>query len=117
MSSPGSSSRQNPQFMAGVPELVVLRLLSSREMYGYELAAAVQVSTGEALKLGESVLYPLLHSLNERGEVRAKKREVDGRTRVYYAITPKGKTKLARLTHEWSRIAKGVQLILDKPQS
>jgi PadR family transcriptional regulator, regulatory protein PadR len=112
-----TATRQNPQFMAGVPELVVLRLLSTREMYGYELAAAVQLSTGEALKLGESVLYPLLHSLEERGEVRARKRTVDGRNRVYYSITSKGKTKLDRLTKEWNCIAKGVQIILGKPAS
>jgi PadR family transcriptional regulator, regulatory protein PadR len=108
-------SKQNPQFMAGVPELVVLRLLASREMYGYELAAAVQVVTGETLKLGEGVLYPLLHSLEERGEVRAKKRIVDGRTRVYYSLTAKGKLKLERLATEWQRVADGVRLILKTP--
>lgn len=109
-------SKQNQQFMAGVPELLILRLLASREMYGYELAAAVQLATGEALKLGEGVLYPLLHTLDEQGAVRSKKRTVDGRTRVYYSITTKGKHKLAKLTTEWNHIATGVRLILEPPK-
>ena len=108
-------SKQNPQFMAGVPELLVLRLLASREMYGYELAAATQVATGEALKLGEGVLYPLLHSLEARGELRARKRVIEGRTRVYYSVTASGRRKLAKLTADWQRVADGVRVILESP--
>ena len=29
----------NPNFMAGVPELMILRLLQDHEMYGYQIAA------------------------------------------------------------------------------
>ena len=31
-------------FINGVPELLVLRLLSQQEMYGYQLVAAIQAS-------------------------------------------------------------------------
>ena len=34
----------NPNFMAGVPELVVLRLLRDREMYGYEIVQAIRLT-------------------------------------------------------------------------
>ena len=39
--------------------------------------------------MGEGVLYPALHSLETRGLLRARRRAVGGRTRVYYSITPK----------------------------
>ena len=39
---------QNPSLMSGVPEPLVLRLLSAREMYGYELARAIRETTREA---------------------------------------------------------------------
>ena len=51
-------AQTNPPFMSGVPELLVLRILAGREMYGYELVKAVRLVTGEAIGLGEGVVYP-----------------------------------------------------------
>ena len=103
---------ENASFMSGVPELLVLRLLSSREMYGYELARAIQEATREAISVGESVLYPALHTLETRGLLRSRRRAVSGRTRVYYSMTPKGGRRLEQLTSEWQRIADGVEAAL-----
>ena len=103
---------QSPSLMSGVPELLVLRLLAQREMYGYELARAIRASTGEAIALGEGVLYPALHTLEGRGFLKTRRRAVAGRTRVYYAITSSGQRRLARLSEEWQRIAGGVAAVL-----
>ncbi len=105
-------AQQSPSFMSGVPELLVLRLLSVEEMYGYELARAIQTATRQAISVGESVLYPALHTLETRGLLRAKRRTVTGRTRVYYAVTPKGLKRLEQLTAEWRRISDGVEAAL-----
>lgn len=98
--------------MSGVPELVVLRVLAVGEMYGYELARTIREATGEALSLGEGVLYPALHGMESRGLLRTRRRTVAGRTRVYYAITPQGRRRLEALRREWRRIAGGVELVL-----
>ena len=98
--------------MSGIPELVVLRVLAAREMYGYELARAIRETTAEALSLGEGVLYPALHGMESRGLLRTRRRTVSGRTRVYYAITPQGRHRLEALRREWRRIAGGVELVL-----
>lgn len=37
---------------------LVLQLLDSREMYGYQLARSIRVLTIDAVAIGESVLYP-----------------------------------------------------------
>jgi len=105
-------AQQGPLFMSGVPELLVLRLLAGREMYGYELARAIEVSTRETISIGEGVLYPALHSLEARGLLRARRQAVAGRTRVYYAVTGKGQKRLEQLTNEWRRIAGGVEAVL-----
>ena len=104
---------QNASLMSGVPELLVLRLLSAQEMYGYELARAVRESTRQAISLGEGVLYPALHAMETRGFVKARRRTVSGRTRVYYAITPRGNRRLGELSGEWRRIAGGVRALLE----
>jgi PadR family transcriptional regulator PadR len=98
--------------MSGVSELLLLNLLAEREMYGYELARAIRTTTREAIAVGESVLYPTLHALEERGWLRAKRRSVGGRTRVYYLLTSAGKRRMALMNSEWRRIADGVHAAL-----
>ena len=107
----------NPPFMSGVPELLLLRLLAQREMYGYELVRSIKLVTGEAISLGEGVIYPVLHSLESSGALRSKRKAVDGRTRVYYALTAKGRKRLDRLQGEWHRIRAGITAALEVPEN
>lgn len=108
-------SKRDATLMSGVPELVVLRLLTRREMYGYEIARALKGLSGDALTLGEGVLYPALHTMETRGLLRSRSRRVDGRTRIYYQATARGRARLAHLTAGWRRISQGVERILEAP--
>jgi PadR family transcriptional regulator PadR len=105
--------KSNPNFMNGVPEILVLRLLAHREMYGYELVQAIEAGTGEAIKLGEGVVYPVLHALEEAGCLRARRKPVNGRTRVYYSLTAAGKKRLAAVIVDWNRITQAVSQVLE----
>jgi PadR family transcriptional regulator PadR len=106
--------RTNSAFMSGVPEFLVLRLLSREPMYGYELVKSIRLVSDEAITLGEGVVYPVLHSLERNGSLRAKRTEHKGRTRVYYHLTPKGRRRLDRLTGDWERISTGVRAVLEE---
>jgi PadR family transcriptional regulator PadR len=101
--------------MAGVPELMILRLLAEREMYGYELARAIRVLSDDTLSLGEGVLYPALHVLEARRMLRSRKTHVDGRLRVYYTLSRTGRSRLDALTREWLRIRTCLDTILGRP--
>jgi PadR family transcriptional regulator PadR len=103
----------NPAFMNGVPELLVLRCLQEREMYGYQLVQEIKARTGEAISLGEGVVYPLLHALERDGAVRSSRRAVNGRSRVYYALTPKGGERLAGLADTWRTLTLAVRAALE----
>jgi PadR family transcriptional regulator PadR len=98
--------------ISGVPELLLLQLLSRRAMYGYELAQQVRIASRDVLAVGESVLYPTLHSLEQRRLLRTRERKVEGRGRIYYELTAKGSKRLAALTAEWRRISRGVDAVL-----
>ncbi len=106
-------AKSNPPFMSGVPELLLLRLLDEREMYGYELVRAIKTSTNEAISLGEGVIYPVLHGLERNGSLKAKRKPVGGRTRVYYSVTRKGRDRLEKLQSDWQRIQGGVATALE----
>jgi PadR family transcriptional regulator PadR len=101
-------TQSNPPFMSGVPELLLLRLLDEQEMYGYELVRAIKKVTLEAISLGEGVIYPVLHSLERNGSLKSKRKAVNGRTRVYYSLTKKGRDRLQKLHGDWRRIQGGV---------
>jgi PadR family transcriptional regulator PadR len=105
-------SERNPALMSGIPELVVLRLLTEREMYGYQVARALRVVSEGALNLGEGVLYPALHAMEARGLLRSRSQPAGGRTRIYYRVTPKGRRRLEQLTYGWRRVSQGVERVL-----
>lgn len=102
----------NPNFMNGVPELLILRLLKDREMYGYELVQAIRTVTREAVSLGEGVVYPVLHGLEKDGALKSRRKAVSGRTRVYYTVTPAGQKRLSTLVSTWTRLNEAVTTTL-----
>ncbi len=103
--------KPNPPFMSGVPELLVLRLLSQREMYGYELVRAIRLTSQEVIDLAEGVVYPVLHGLEQQGALRSKERAANGRTRIYYTVTAKGRRRLDTLLEEWERLSSGIRSV------
>ena len=102
----------NPNFMNGVPELLILHLLQHSEMYGYELVQAIRDRTGESIALGEGVVYPVLHNLEHDGAVTAKRKPVNGRSRIYYSLTPAGLHRLAGLAANWTTLTTAIQTLL-----
>ena len=105
--------RTNPNFLNGVPELLVLKLLSRREMYGYEIVRAIQAETKEAFSFGEGCIYPYLHYLEKEKLVSSERKEVEGRNRNYYRVTVRGRKRLEELLAEWNRVATGIALVME----
>ena len=103
-----ASPKTNPNFMNGVPELLILRLLEEREMYGYEIVASIRARTEDTISLGEGVVYPVLHALERDGALKSRRKPVNGRTRVYYTVTRSGETRLAALVRQWMQITESV---------
>jgi PadR family transcriptional regulator PadR len=102
----------NPNFMNGVPELLILRLLQHGEMYGYELVQAIRDRTGASIALGEGVVYPVLHNLERDGALISQRKPVNGRSRIYYALTPSGSLRLSDLAATWTNLTHSIQLVL-----
>ena len=103
----------NPNFMNGVPELLILTLLKQREMYGYELVQAIQDRTGSAIALGEGVVYPVLHKLERDGALSARRKPVNGRSRIYYSLTLTGSRRLSALATTWTSLTTAIQQVLN----
>ncbi len=93
------------ELMRGAGPTAVLKLLSSKEMYGYELVEALAKQTDGVLAMGQSTLYPMLYNLEAKGLIEADWRAADsGRDRKYYALTGKGKKKLKADMEAWAKL-------------
>jgi PadR family transcriptional regulator PadR len=107
------AKQTNPDYLNGVPELVVLQLLSRRQMYGYELVRAIEHSSGDVLQFGEGCIYPILHRLEAAGDLASKRELVGGRSRVVYRVTASGKKRLLGRVAAWQSIAAAVAKVLE----
>lgn len=100
------------ELMRGAGPTAVLKLLSSREMYGYELVEALARRSEGVLEMGQSTLYPMLYNLEAKGLIEARWRTADsGRDRKYYRLTGKGSKKLKADTEQWNRLASAMQAL------
>ena len=104
--------RTNPDFLNGVPELLILTLLSRRAMHGYDLVEAIKTETSGTLTFGEGCVYPMLHQLEAKGLLSSEEQQVRGRARVVYTVTPKGTTRLQESATRWRQVASAVETIL-----
>lgn len=102
----------NPNFMNGVPELLILRLLRQQEMYGYEIVQAIRSQSGDVIVAGEGVVYPVLHALEHDGALKSRRKTVNGRSRIYYSVTAAGSRRLADLSATWTNLATAIQTML-----
>jgi PadR family transcriptional regulator, regulatory protein PadR len=102
------TKRSNPDFLNGVPELLILSLLSRRSMYGYELVQAIRHATHGTLEFCEGCVYPVLHHLEAEGMLAGKRETVSGRSRVVYRVTAKGSKRLATTVTTWEQIVQAV---------
>ncbi|MCC9606286.1 PadR family transcriptional regulator [Blastopirellula sp. JC732] len=103
-----ASRTSNPPFLNGVPEMLILRLLSQRPMYGYELVSAIKLATGNELEFGEGSVYPILHRLEAEKLLSAKSQAVGARTRIVYKTTSRGLAKLEDSISVWRRITDAI---------
>jgi PadR family transcriptional regulator, regulatory protein PadR len=97
------------EMMRGAGPVAVLKLLESGPKYGYELVETLATRSDGVLDMGQSTLYPLLYNLEAQGLVRAEWREEAGaRPRKYYALTAKGKKRLAHDSLQWQAVTRAM---------
>lgn len=100
----------NTQLLKGVLEFCVLKLISCKPTYGYELV--MELKKDGFLDLSESTLYPLLFRLEQQGKVTVEWRpSPKGPSRKYYVITASGENALLDFQQEWSHLCELVEKI------
>ena len=87
--------------LTGSSTLLVLKLLSEKDMYGYEMIDTLRKRSQNVFEFKAGTLYPLLHGREEKGVLKVYEQEYLGKTRKYYSITKEGRKLLKEKTQEW----------------
>ncbi len=98
-------------FLNGLPDLLILRLIAQREMYGYEIVAKISVVSKSALRFGEGCIYPILHRMVGDGLLLQRHATVQGRQRCYYRLSSAGRRQLVARNRRWSEVCQAVETI------
>ena len=94
--------------VSGSVTMLILKLLSEKDMYGYEMIATLRERSNNVFELKAGSLYPLLHSMEEKNLVVSFEKEVLGKIRKYYSLTKEGKMVLKQKEEEWKEYAQAV---------
>ena len=101
--------RVERELMRGAGPVAVLKLLERGEMYGYALVEALSKRTDGVLAMGHSTLYPLLYNLEAKKLITSKWRTVESsRRRRYYALTERGRKRLASERSQWKALVQAL---------
>ena len=80
----------------------VLSILAEGEGYGYAIIQRVKALTGGQIEWTTSTLYPVLHSLENKGLLASRwETSEEGPRRKYYRLTSKGRLALDRERRQW----------------
>ena len=98
--------------ISGSTAMMVLKLLSEKDMYGYEMIEVLRERSQNVFELKAGTLYPLLHGLEEKGMLTAYEKEAGNKIRKYYSITKRGRKMLEEKKGEWEIYSRAVANVL-----
>ncbi len=103
----------NKELLKGSTTTMILALLEKKSMYGYEMIKEMEQRSNGVFNFKEGTLYPILHSLEQKGLVQSCWLESEvGRRRKYYQITVDGRSQLEYKQAEWFKFRSAVDRVL-----
>lgn len=97
---------------SGSTPMLLLKLLSEKDMYGYEIIDTLKQRSQNVFEMKAGTLYPLLHSLEQKNLLTVYEREVSGKVRKYYSITKEGRKVLEEKRAQWEEYTRAVANVL-----
>jgi PadR family transcriptional regulator, regulatory protein PadR len=82
------------EFLLGFIKIHLLYHANKESFCGIDMMAELK---RHGYRIGPSTLYPILHKLEESGYLKSAKRNENGKMRIYYKATSKGKLALKHI--------------------
>ena len=94
--------------VSGSMALLILKLLEDGDKYGYQMTSELKARSEDVFHLKAGTLYPLLHTLEEKGLVTAYEREAAAGK----PLTKEGQAALREKEAAWHTYADAVGRVL-----
>ena len=102
------------ELLKGSLKSIVLKLLSeNKKMYGYEITQSIEQLSYGKIKLTYGALYPILHKLENDGNVVTESEIVNNRVRIYYSLTKKGNNTAKEKIKELEEYINTIKILLN----
>ncbi|AFS79513.1 transcriptional regulator, PadR family [Gottschalkia acidurici 9a] len=103
----------NKALLKGSTIMLVLNLLSTSDMYGYQMIKELEKRSDSTFTLKEGTLYPILHELESKGMIKSYWEDTEStRKRKYYNITTNGKKMLSQKQKEWKVYSNAIDKVM-----
>jgi len=100
--------------LRGYTDAIILRQLSGKDSYGYQINKNVLTISGGAFEMKEATLYTAFRRLESAGYIRSYwGDEMSGARRRYYAITDAGREKLRQDREAWQETKHQIDMLLE----
>lgn len=100
------------QMLKGMLEGCILKIISSKQTYGYEISEELKKYGFE--KISEGTIYPILLRLERNNAITAEYRESsNGPKRKYFSITPLGRKELQDFFLSWTELYNAINLLFE----
>lgn len=105
--------RDDRELIAGTLDMLILYALSRGPAHGYALARFIEAASDAVLRVEEGALYPALHRLEVRGEVRSEWGASENNRRAkFYQLTALGRRALRTEASQWLRLSAAVTRVI-----
>jgi PadR family transcriptional regulator, regulatory protein PadR len=102
------------EILKGSLRTIVLKIITEDgPLHGYAITRRVEEVTEGKIKLTFGALYPVLHKLKKEGALVTATELRNNRTRIYYALTPKGHKLTAQKLKELTDFIDSLQNIIN----
>ena len=99
--------------LQGTLDLLILRILELGPNHGWGISNRLQQMSKDGLRTSQGSLYPALHRLEMRGDVKSEMTPSDNNRRArMYTMTAAGRKRLQQETQTWNAFALSMQRVL-----
>jgi PadR family transcriptional regulator PadR len=100
--------------LQGTLDLLILKILALSPNHGWDISQRIRQMSGDGLKTSQGSLYPALHRLELRGDVRSEMQQTDNNRRArVYRLTDAGRRRLKKETRDWEHFVLSMQRVLE----
>jgi PadR family transcriptional regulator PadR len=106
-------AKVKPDLVYGTLDMLILKALQHDPRHGLGIADRIQQMSKDILRVEQGSLYPALYRLEAQGLIKAEWGVSENNRKArYYKLTTSGHKQLATEQEHWSRVTKGIDLVL-----